>query len=68
MDLTRLSQTLQTRLEGSRFSFVNTRILLRTGVNLREPRGDQANDPEVLGRVQAELAQMGIDIETEVQS
>ena len=39
-----------------------TRLLLRTGVNLRDPRADQRSDAALLARVVSELAAMGISI------
>jgi hypothetical protein len=41
---------------------VCTRILLRTGVNLREPRADQRTDASLIARVCAELQAMGISV------
>jgi hypothetical protein len=41
------------------FSAISTRVILRTGVNLRQPRPDQANDPAVVDKVRAALADMG---------
>jgi hypothetical protein len=40
-------------------SAISTRLILRTGVNLRQPRPEQANDPAVVEKVRAALADMG---------
>jgi hypothetical protein len=36
-----------------------TRIMLRTGVNLRSPRQDQTNDGSLVRKVVATLSEMG---------
>ena len=36
-----------------------TRVLLRTGVSLRNPRPDQAKDPVAIAKVTAVLAELG---------
>lgn len=36
-----------------------TRVLLRTGVNLRSPRPDQVKDPAAIAKVTAVLAELG---------
>lgn len=41
------------------FGAISTRLLLRTGVNLREPRPDQVADRAVVEKVRAALADMG---------
>lgn len=38
---------------------ISTRLILRTGVNLRNPRPEQANDPAVVEKVRVALADMG---------
>ncbi|RSM68069.1 hypothetical protein DMB66_14235 [Actinoplanes sp. ATCC 53533] len=40
-------------------SAISTRLILRTGVNLRQPRPEQANDPAVVEKVRVALADMG---------
>lgn len=52
---------LKTQLGGSELTLgpVCTRVMLRTGMNLREPRPDQATDADLLDRVIATLAEMG---------
>jgi hypothetical protein len=38
---------------------VCTRVMLRTGVNLRAPRPDQVGDGSLVGKVVATLTEMG---------
>lgn len=38
---------------------VCTRVMLRTGANLRAPRPEQERDPAVIAKVMACLAEMG---------
>jgi hypothetical protein len=38
---------------------VCTRVMLRTGVNLRSPRDDQRADGALIGKVLASLTEMG---------
>lgn len=39
-----------------------TRVMLRTGVNLREPRSDQKNDSGLVMRVTGVLEEMGYSV------
>jgi hypothetical protein len=58
--LTDLGARLRHHLDDpARFSAVTTRVLLRTGVSLREPRGDQEQDQVLVARVRDVLAEMG---------
>jgi hypothetical protein len=41
------------------YGAVATRVLLRTGVNLRTPKPEQANDPAVVNRIATALTEMG---------
>lgn len=41
---------------------VSTRVLLRTGVNLRSPRPDQVKDPASIGKVVSVLTEMGFQL------
>jgi hypothetical protein len=41
---------------------ISTRVMLRTGVSLRQPRPEQASDPAVVQKVRAALAEMGYAI------
>jgi hypothetical protein len=52
---------LQAALGGNQLSLgpVVTRVLLRTGVNLKAIRPDQAGDPAVITKVCGVLADMG---------
>ncbi|HEY8718775.1 hypothetical protein [Pengzhenrongella sp.] len=49
---------------GSEVSFrsVSTRVLLRTGVNLRMPKPTQASDPVAIGKVVSALTDMGYQL------
>jgi len=42
------------------FRAVSTRVLLRTGVNLRDPRPDQVRDRAAIDKVVKALADMGM--------
>lgn len=46
----------------SSFRSISTRILLRTGVNLREPRPDQSANPVAIAAVVAALVSMGFTL------
>ncbi len=39
-----------------------TRVMLRTGVDLRAPRPDQVSDPAPVGKVVAALSEMGFPL------
>ena len=54
--LTSLRRQLDTDLS---LGPVCTRVMLRTGVNLRSPRPDQVGDGALLARVLATLQEMG---------
>ena len=55
----RLEQQLGNR--GS-FMAVSTRVFLRTGVNLRDPKPGQESDGAVVTKVRSALADMGYKI------
>ncbi len=58
--LSDMAAHLQQQLDNpAKFSAVSTRVLLRTGVSLREPRADQQRDQALLGKVRDALADMG---------
>ncbi len=46
---------------------VATRIALRTGVDIRSPRQDQAADPDAVRQVLSVLGSMGYDVRTDLQ-
>ena len=59
-NLTDLAARLQGDLNNpASFGAVITRLLLRTGVNLRTPKPDQVNDRAVVSRLSDTLAEMG---------
>jgi hypothetical protein len=45
-----------------KLSMVNARVILRTGVNLMQPKPSQLRDPKELAKVLAALREMGFDI------
>ncbi|HVQ92332.1 MAG TPA: hypothetical protein VMU51_14955 [Mycobacteriales bacterium] len=61
--LTDLASRLQREL-GNPTSLgpVVTRVLLRTGVNLRTPKPEQITDSAVVARVSAALAELGYQL------
>lgn len=56
-----LAQLEEKHLPGNaaRLAPVCIRVMLRTGVDLRDPRPDQTNDPDLIASVRACLAEMG---------
>ncbi|HEY4012364.1 MAG TPA: hypothetical protein VGM06_03435 [Polyangiaceae bacterium] len=59
-NLERIKNELLAQLRSdSKFSFVNTRVILRTGVNLREYTLEEAHDPVVVARVLKALGEQG---------
>jgi hypothetical protein len=59
--LSHLAAKLQQSMTEANFAFVNTRVVLRTGVNLRNIRADHNDDPAVLERVRHVLAALGYE-------
>lgn len=58
--LTDLAGRLERHLANpASFGAVITRVLLRTGVNLREPKPTQVHDSALVAKVAAALADMG---------
>jgi hypothetical protein len=57
--LNEVAATLRSTVGEAVFGPVSTRVLLRTGVNLRKPRPDQIKDPVALGKVLTALLDMG---------
>jgi hypothetical protein len=55
---------LKIRLGGNDLSLrpICTRVMLRTGVNLRDPRPDQRSDPALVGACVAALSEMGFPL------
>ena len=45
--------------DEARFNLVNSRLILRTGVNLRQPRPGQNTDAGVVSKVRSALSDMG---------
>ncbi len=45
--------------DPGQYGAVVTRVQLRTGVNLREPKPDQSNDPQTVACVAEVLGEMG---------
>ena len=58
--LTDLAARLQQQLGGAAGAgAVCTRVLLRTGVNIRSPKPEQINDRAIVAKVNAALTEMG---------
>jgi hypothetical protein len=53
------SELLAQLCSDSKFSFVNTRLILRTGISLREYTREEAHDPRVVARVLGALSEQG---------
>ncbi|NTW38326.1 MAG: hypothetical protein HGA44_00325 [Cellulomonadaceae bacterium] len=58
-DLDEVAATLLSSVGQAVFGPLSTRVLLRTGVNLRSPRPDQKADPTAVAKVVATLGDMG---------
>jgi hypothetical protein len=58
-DLDEVATTLLSSVGQAVFGPVSTRVLLRTGVNLRSPRPDHVTDPAAVAKVVSTLADMG---------
>jgi hypothetical protein len=60
LSLDGIKSELITQLRSdSKFSFVNTRLILRTGINLRSYRAEEAGDPKVVAKVLGALTDQG---------
>jgi hypothetical protein len=58
--LTDLADRLERHLNNpASFKAISTRVLLRTAVNLREPKPAQNQDTELVKKVAGALAEMG---------
>ena len=58
--LTELAGRLEQQLSNqASYRSIVTRILLRTGVNIREPKSDQNGDPALVAKVTGVLGEMG---------
>lgn len=51
--------TLRTQVNEATLGPIYTRIMLRTGVNLRAPRPDQQSDASLIAKVVSNLTEMG---------
>ena len=58
-DLDEVAATLLSCVGPAVFGPLSTRVLLRTGVNLRSPRPDQKSDATSVDKVVATLGDMG---------
>jgi hypothetical protein len=62
IDLERIRSGLLAQLgSDSKFSFVNTRLILKTGINLRDYKPQEARDPAVVAKVVGALAEQGFN-------
>jgi len=60
MTVTTMARTLETQLQNPvSFTAISTRVLLRTGVNLRKPTPVQDGDGPSVEKVRVALAEMG---------
>jgi len=58
--VTALSSGLERQLNNNvSFKAINTRVLLRTGVNMAKPKPTQDSDQVVVEKVRTALAEMG---------
>lgn len=58
--LTELAGRLERKLNNpASYRSIVTRVLLRTGVNIREPKSDQNGDPALVSKVTGILTEMG---------
>lgn len=61
--VTGLGKALEGRLQNAAsLGAVTTRVLLRTGVNLRKPTPQQDGDATAVEKVRSALADMGYDL------
>ena len=60
LSLDRIKSDLLAQVRSdSKFSFINTRLILTTGISLRDYGPEQANDPDVVAKVLAALTAQG---------
>ena len=60
LSLDRIKSDLLAQVRSdSKFSFINTRLILTTGINLRDYRPEDATDPKVVAKVLAALTAQG---------
>lgn len=58
-----LASRLRASLDGPTiFTCINTRLILQTGVNLKQISSEQDRDPSVIRKVEAALANMGVSL------
>lgn len=63
MTVTTMARTLETQLQNPvSFTAISTRVLLRTGVNLRKPNARQDGDGPCIEKVRLALAEMGYQV------
>jgi hypothetical protein len=63
LDLERIRNGLLSQLgSDSKFSFINTRLILKTGISLRDYTREEARDPVVVARVVVALAEQGYNL------
>jgi len=61
LDEVRAALLVQLRDEG-KLSLLNARLILRTGVNLMQPKPSQVNDPVGVSKVLLALRDMGFEL------
>jgi hypothetical protein len=63
LDLGQIKNQLASQLRSdSKFSFINTRLILKTGINLRDYKPEEAFDPVVIAKVLVVLAEHGFTL------
>jgi hypothetical protein len=63
LDLDKIKGELLSQLRSeSKFSFVNTRLILKTGISLRDYNPQEAHDPAVVAKVLDVLAEQGFTL------
>lgn len=60
MNIRAIAQRLLQTQPPGRMSLINTRVMLETGVNLREVTPEQENNPRTTAMVEDVLRQMGV--------
>jgi len=63
-NLTRLSDDLRRSIpDADKFNFVVIRLMLRTGVNIKEPAPRHIDNPVTIARVLEVLAALGLELD-----
>jgi len=60
--LTAIRDTLRQSQTDMQLSLINSRLIMRTGVNLKEPKAEQNGDAATVKKVTDALSSMGIAV------